>query len=91
MFLHPIVTAWICQSGEIFAFLMNVVKSTSMCSQGSSPSVMHSVASAHTPPYLWSRRTLITSLFACNQAYREVNKRLVNVFKQDPGSVRQNS
>merc|ERR1712117_842596 len=45
--------------------LMNVVKSTSMWSQCSRPSTIHKVASAQTPPYLWRRSTLMTSLFAC--------------------------
>ena len=43
---------------------INVVKSTSMWSQCSRPSTMDNVASAQTPPYLWRRSTLITSLFA---------------------------
>ena len=45
--------------------LINVVKSVSMRSQDWRPSVRHTVASSHIPPYLKSRNTLITSLFAC--------------------------
>ena len=64
---RPLV--WKCKHKKLIASLMNVVKSASMWIHDSSPSVMQSVASAHTPPYLWSRRTLMTSLFACRLGY----------------------